>query len=128
MQIEKMAYATVSGYFTLCNYIQMQTPEQLEMSLGLKAGHLATGARLYKFARLPQMSEYEYDLTAKYPGGLSVESQYGDEIWPEGSNKIHQWRLNKGVTVRVEAPIDIVPGQVFRIPNSWNRKSASKSN
>jgi hypothetical protein len=65
------AASTLGGYITLGKFLLNKTPGQIETALGLPAGYLARGARIYRFIRLPQVSEYEYELTAEFPDGLA---------------------------------------------------------
>lgn len=62
----------IRGYFTLAKFLLGRMPREIEQILGLKADTLKSGAFVYDFSRLPQISEYEYDLTARYPGGLAL--------------------------------------------------------
>lgn len=109
--IEREVFSSVGGYFTLCKCLYLRTPEEIEKGLGFLPGHLATGARIYKFSRLSQISEYEYELTAKYPGGMSHPWMVKGKIYPEGDNKIDQWRLLAGINVRVQKPFDLQLGK-----------------
>src|ERR1700733_16055061 len=68
---ERPLESDVCGYFTLGKYLLRKTPEEIERDLGFPRDFLKHGARLYKFTRLPQMSEYEYELTADHPDGLA---------------------------------------------------------
>lgn len=54
------------------------TLAQLEINLGLRRVYLATGASIYRFARLPLVTEYEYELTAEFSGGLAYNPASGD--------------------------------------------------
>jgi hypothetical protein len=62
--------SSLGGYITVGRFLLGKTPRQIERDLGLRSGSLRDGARIYKFSRLPGVSEYEYDLTADHPGGL----------------------------------------------------------
>jgi hypothetical protein len=111
--------STLGGYITLGKYLLNKTPIQIEAALGLPAGYLATGARIYHFTRLPQVSEYEYELTAKFPGGLAYNPPLSNPSYPPGSQTIHQWRIKPGVQIPVDSTnfLDLKPGQVF--PYNW---------
>ena len=129
VRIEPIAGApkeALGGYFTLCGCINLMTPAEMEKNVGLDRNSLATGARIYRFARLPQISEYTYELTAKYPGGVPESWQgtdwQGNVKWPAGSDKVQQWRLKSGILVRVQEPIDVAPGKKFLLPGTWDRK------
>lgn len=108
----------LGGFFTLGIYLCAKTPDEIEKALGLPSRFLASGVRIYKFARLPQISEYDYELTAKYPDGMSYTGP-GDAVdYPPGSEKIHQWRLKHKITIRVESNcLRLLPGQ--RFPCNW---------
>ena len=61
--------STLGGYFTIGRFLLNKTPAQIAAALGLPHGYLAGGARIYRFTRLPALSEYEYELIAEFPGG-----------------------------------------------------------
>lgn len=113
------AAAALDGYFTLAKFLFNKTPEQIEAALGLEVGSLKNGARVYRFTRLPQSSEYEYELTAEYPDGLAYNPAWSDERYPPGSREIHQWRIRKGCAIPVDPRniLDLMPGQPF--PPGW---------
>jgi hypothetical protein len=92
----------LGGYITLGRYLIGKTSSEIERDLGLPRDFLLHGARIYKFSRLPQLSEYEYELTAAHPGGLSYHGPIGKIVYPPGSEKIHQWRIVSGKTIPVE--------------------------
>jgi hypothetical protein len=110
---------TLGGYITLGKYLINKTPTQIEKDLGLKHGYLIHGAKIYRFTRLPQISEYEYDLTANFPGGLAYYAGSSSDPYPAGSRIIHQWRIRTGVHIPVDSGnfLDLMPGQLF--PSSW---------
>src|SRR5690242_6138174 len=68
--------SALSGYITLGRFLLNKTPKQIEVALGLPSDYLVHGARIYRFARLPQRSEYEYELTAEFPDGLAYNSAH----------------------------------------------------
>lgn len=105
----------VGGYFTVAGYIHGLTPGEMEVELGLPSGFLRWGARIHPFLRLPNYSEYAYELTAAYPDGLSFVAWAHDPNYPPGSPIIHQWRLLPGCTVSVDPqhPISVRPGRRF---------------
>jgi hypothetical protein len=108
------AASRLGGYITLRKFLINKNPSQIERALGLPPLWLANGARIYRFLRLPQSSEYEYDLTAAFPGGLAFTS-YSNPSYPPGDRTIHQWKINPGVTIPVD-PISclvLAPGEVF---------------
>lgn len=110
---------SLGGYITLGKYLISKTPAEIERDLGLKPGYLAEGAKIYSFTRLPQSSEYEYDLTAKFPGGLAFHAGSSHDPYPEGSPRIHQWKIKPGVQIPVDPAhfLDLKPGQ--RFPSNW---------
>ena len=109
----------LGGYFTLGKHLVGKTPDAIEKDLGLPRGFLEHGARLYKFSRLPQTTEYEYELTAEYPDGLVDRGPFPRKIYyPPGSPKVHQWRILQGKRIPVDPEYFTVrPG--FRAPKSW---------
>jgi hypothetical protein len=113
------AASTLEGYITLGRFLLNKTPGQIETALGLPPGYLAMGARIYHFTRLPQASEYEYELTAEFPGGLAYNSAYSNPSYPPGGRTVHQWRIKPGVQIPVDSTnvLDLKPGQVF--PYAW---------
>jgi hypothetical protein len=111
--------STLGGYITLGRFLLNKTPAQIETALGLRPGYLAMGARIYHFSRLPQVSEYEYELTAEFPGGLAYNPAGANSSYPPGNRTIHQWRIKPGVQIPVDSRnfLDLKPGQVF--PYTW---------
>ena len=109
----------LGGYITVGRSLLGKTPEEIERDLGLVLGELATGARIYKFTRLPAVSEYEYDLTADHPAGLAYRAPYsGERDYPAGSRTVHQWRIKNGIQIPVDPNyLDLKPGQ--RFPYDW---------
>src|SRR5436305_6849107 len=97
---EKPLEFELDGYFTLGKYLLRKSAAQIESDLGLPRDFLKHGARLYKFTRLPQISEYEYELTADHPDGTADMGPFPKKVYyPPGSPKVHQWRIRKGKTV-----------------------------
>ena len=87
----------LGGYFTLGKYLLGKSAAQIEFDLGLPRGFLKHGARLYKFTRLPHISEYEYELTADHPDGTADMGPFPKKVYyPEGSPKVHQERVPEG--------------------------------
>ena len=119
LQAGGTATPTLGGYITLGKFLLNRTPAQIETALGLPPGHLAWGARIYHFTRLPQASEYEYELTAEFPDGLAYNPAYSDPRYPPGDRTIHQWRIKPGVHIPVDSKnfLDLKPGQIF--PYAW---------
>jgi hypothetical protein len=113
------AASTLGGYITLGKFLLNKTPAQIETALGLPPSYLARGARIYHFKRLPQVSEYEYELTAEFPAGLAYNPAYSDPSYPPGSRTIHQWKIKSGVQIPVDSTnfLDLKPGHVF--PYAW---------
>ncbi|MFP5229916.1 MAG: hypothetical protein ACLGXA_20060 [Acidobacteriota bacterium] len=112
----------VGGYFTLAKYLLRKIPKQIEKDLGLPDDYLHHGARIYKFTRLPQITEYEYELTANFPdGSIDRGPARGKPYYPPGNPKIHQWRILKGKSIPVDPEyFTIRPG--FTVPESWLMK------
>jgi hypothetical protein len=116
----------LGGYITLGKYLLGKTPEDMEHDLGLPRGFLMHGARIYKFTRLPQPSEYEYELTANFPDGLADQGPLPKKpYYGPGSPKIHQWRIVSGKSIPVEPDYYTVrPAQ--RFPGEWLSKPKAK--
>ena len=111
--------STLGGYITLGRFLVGKTPLQIEKALGLPLGYLATGARIYRFARLPQVTEYEYELTAEFPDGLAYNPASDDPSYLPGDQTVHQWRIRFGVQIPVDAnsTLDLKVGQI--VPYHW---------
>ena len=108
-----------AGYITTGNFLVGKLPSQIERSLGLPLNYLCMGARIYRFLRLPMASEYEYELTAKFPDGLAFNAAHSNPSYPPGSDKIHQWRIKEGCQIPIDqrTALDLPPGQ--RFPYNW---------
>lgn len=108
----------LGGFITLGKFLLNKTPADIETDLGLPSGYLAAGARIYKFTRLPQTTEYSYELTAEFPDGWAFNPPFSDERYPPGSRSIHQWRIKPGTKIPVDpAFLELKPGDVF--PYGW---------
>src|SRR5215510_14596755 len=109
----------LGGYITVGRYLVGKTPAQLEFALGLPSGHLARGCSIFRFRRLPLASEYDYELTAEYPGGLAYNPVHFDPRYMPGAPYIHQWCIKPNVSIPVD-PTNVLrlhPGQLF--PYDW---------
>jgi hypothetical protein len=111
------AASILGGYITLGKFLLIKTPVQIETALGLPHGYLTRGARIYHFTRLPQASEYEYELTAGVSGRSGIQPGLQQPSYPPGSRTIHQWRIKPGVRIPVDSTnfLDLKPGQVFSV-------------
>jgi hypothetical protein len=105
-----MAFA-LKGFVCLERSLVGKTPVAIEAALGLPAGHLFGGCRVYRFRRLPMSFEVEYELTAEHPNGLAFNPAMHDSAYPRGDGAIHQWRLLADVPV--ELLIDLPPTSRF---------------
>jgi hypothetical protein len=107
------------GYITVGKFLLGKTPEQIERALGLPRDYLLAGARVYRFTRLPFVSEYEYELTAAYPDGLAFNPSFSHPAYPPGNPTIHQWRIKQGVQIPVDLSnyLELPPGKAF--PYDW---------
>jgi hypothetical protein len=113
----------VRGYFTLAKHLLGRNAEQIEKDLGFPCDFLKHGARLYKFTRLPQITEYEYELTAGHPGGLvDVGPLPKKPYYPPGDPRINQWRILEGKNIPVDPKYFVVRGRLI-VPESWLTKS-----
>jgi hypothetical protein len=117
--LERPVLSAADGYITTGKFLIAKLPSQIERSLGLPLNSLCLGARIYRFLRLPMAHEYEYELTAKFPDGLAFNPAHGHPSYLPGSDKIHQWRIEKGSPVPVDAKtaLELRPGQ--RFPYDW---------
>jgi len=111
--------ATLGGYITLGKFLLNKTPAQIEAALGLPNGYLANGVRIYHFTRLPQISEYDYELTANFPDGLAYNPAYSNPSYPPGCQSIHQWKIKPGIQIPVDSTgfLELKPGHI--VPYSW---------
>ena len=112
----------LGGYIALGKDLIGKTPQEMERDLGLPEDFLIHGARIYKFTRLPQISEYTHELTADHPDGLADQGPFpGKTYYPPGSKKIHQWKILEGKTIPVDPKYYTVrPGLQF--PGGWLSK------
>jgi hypothetical protein len=95
--------AAASGYITTGGRLLGMTAFEIRRALGLNVDNMKRGVRVYKLARFPYLDEYEYDLTAKYPGGLSYNPQTEEKAkYLEGSERIPQWHILEGATIPVQ--------------------------
>ncbi|EYD78268.1 hypothetical protein Rumeso_00097 [Rubellimicrobium mesophilum DSM 19309] len=104
----------VSGYFTMARFLIGLTPEFMRRDLGLHVDSLRNGAVVYDLLRLPNPSEYSYELTADFPGGLAAGT--GSPDFPAGARHVHQWALREtaSVPVNMDRAVVLGPGQIFR--------------
>jgi len=115
---DKRGITRLGGYICIGRFIAGKTPEQIEHALGLPMHYLMHGAKIYKFRRLPQISEYTYELTAKYPDGLAYTGPGGSPDYPPGSPYIHQWKIKPNATIPVEPKcLFLSPGMA--LPYTW---------
>ena len=110
---------SLGGYITVGSALLGKTPRQIELALGLKGGYLTSGARIYRFTRLPMAHEYEYEMTAMFPDGLAFNPAHNNPDYPPGSPKIHQWRIKDGAQIPVDPVnyLDLRPNDKF--PYRW---------
>ena len=103
----------IGGYITVGSSILGLPPSRLAAALGLPASDFVHGATVYKLARLPNITEYEYELTANYPGGLAYNPALHDPKYQPGSAKIHQWRIKRGILIPVRpgSRLELSPGK-----------------
>jgi len=107
----------VGGYITIGRYLVGKTPQEMELELGLRKDDLLHGARIYKLARLPQPSEYTYELTTEFPGGLAYNPAFSHP-YRVGSRSILQWQIREGVHIPVK-PGFLPLGPQTRFPYWW---------
>jgi hypothetical protein len=106
---------SVGGYITLARFLLGKSPTEIEKLLGLPLGFLANGARIYNLSRLPNPSEYEFELTAQFPAGLAYNPAHGDPAYGPGSDKTLQWKIKPGTTIPIDprSIIELSPNQRF---------------
>lgn len=109
----------MGGYITLAKFLLGRTPPQIESGLGLPLRYLAHGAMIYRFLRLPMAHEYDYELTARYPGGLAYNPAHSNPDYPPGSGGIHQWAIKDGVYLPVDTANVIELGPTNQFPYSY---------
>lgn len=104
----------LSGYITVAKAIGGLTPEQIEGALGLEPRSLASGAIIYSFSRIPNITDYSYEETADLPDGLAYTFM-SDPRFPAGSGKIQQWRVreDRPVPITAGAEVRLKPGERF---------------
>lgn len=108
----------LTGYITVAKNIIGCTPREIELKLGLPKEYLVFGARIFRFARLPQPSEYAYELTAYYPDGLAYSTFMGDERYKPGSSTTHQWKIREHINIPVRADfLKVLPDTT--VPAAW---------
>lgn len=106
------------GYMTVAQALNNLTPAEIEVSLGLPHDYLLFGARIFRLLRLPQPSEYTYELTAKYPDGAAYSTFMGDQKYKPGSANVHQWKINSESAIPVVPQcLSLAPNR--RVPASW---------
>jgi hypothetical protein len=104
---------SLGGYFTVARFIRRTTPQTIQAALGLEESFLDSGSMICNFTRLPMSHEYEYELTADYPDGLTFTFLSNPRYLP-GSSKIPQWRLKSEISIPVGEVIRLQPGQLFQ--------------
>ena len=106
---------STGGYITLARYLHGKTPPEIEKHLGLPSGFLSCGACIYSLTRLPNPSEYDYELTAKFPDGLAYNPAHGDPRYAPGSAQTHQWQIKSDVKIPVNlvTAVKLMPNERF---------------
>ncbi|PKQ12979.1 MAG: hypothetical protein CVT70_06000 [Alphaproteobacteria bacterium HGW-Alphaproteobacteria-1] len=118
---------SVTGYFTQEKYLFGLSCTEIERVLGLRPNELAYYANVYSFAWLPKSGEFEYKMSAAFPGGevfdeskkkdffdkraahLETKGRYKGaydadyDAYPPGSDMVPQWTLKAGVSIPVGA-------------------------
>lgn len=109
----------LGGYITLGKFLVGKNPNEIEGALGLEKKYLIEGARIFKFDRIPLQHEYEYELTAKFPGGLYYNPAHSDRRWLPGDPSIQQWRILDDAAIPVDQSksLELQPSQ--RVPYDW---------
>jgi hypothetical protein len=106
------------GYIMLGISIVGSTPMEIANDAGLRKDDFVLGARVYKLARVPQISEIEYDLTAESPAGLAYVEGMSNPDFPPGAKWLQQWKIREGCSIRIlPGYLDLGPGD--RLPYNW---------
>ncbi|WP_321477290.1 hypothetical protein [uncultured Paludibaculum sp.] len=108
-----------AGYITLGKNLINKTPPQIVRDLGLDSSKFIRGMRVYRLTRLPQITEYDFELSAAYPGGVAYVPGLSDPRFPAGSGKVLQWKIREGTQIPVDTSrfIELKPSDVF--PSAW---------
>jgi hypothetical protein len=108
-----------AGYITLGKYLINKTPSCIVADLGLDSSKFHRGLRVYRLTRLPQITEYDFELSAAFPNGLAYVPGLSDRRYPPGSGKVLQWQIREGTQISVDTThfIDLKPTDV--LPSSW---------
>jgi hypothetical protein len=106
--------ARAVGYVTQEKYLFGKTPTEIERALGLPPFSLGRGCRIFCLQRLPQPSEYSYELSAAHPNGLAfvpadaleARQKYLDDgtlteqpYYPPGESHIPQWDVSVAIAL-----------------------------
>ena len=110
---------TLGGYITLGKYLLGKTPREIEVALGLPSGYLSSGARVCRLKRLPRRHEYEYELTAQFPGGLAFNPAHSDPRYAPGNRAIHQWRIKDGAEIPADQASILELHPAVPLPYDW---------
>lgn len=108
----------LTGYITVAKNLIGCTPRELEQVLGLPKDYLVFGARIFRFSRIPQPSEYTYELTAYYPDGQAYSTFMSDDRYQPGSSNVHQWKIRENINIPVRSDfLKLLPDTA--VPASW---------
>jgi preprotein translocase subunit Sss1 len=102
----------VRGYITLLPALVDKTPLQIEIVLGLRAGDLAEGARIYRLLRLPERDEFLPRGYTTLVDGLALPQ--GAKTDAAGYRPGHgAWQVTLLEPVPVTLIADLKPDQAF---------------
>jgi hypothetical protein len=112
------ALTHATGFFMIGISIVNHKPAEIAAAAGLPPHDYANGARIYKLKRIPFVSEYTYELSAKHPDGLAYVEAMSDPNYKPGDPSLHQWCLRKGVQIAV-LPQFLDLGPSDSMPYDW---------
>jgi hypothetical protein len=117
--------ASLGGYFTVGNSLLGEGPQEIGHSLGLPRVYLARGATVFRLARLPRLGEYEYELTAKHPGGLAYVPSHSHPAYPPAATRFINGELRTEFSYRFRKAFNCLPATDFHMIGSNNASDAS---
>ena len=92
-ELHSISRRQTAGFVTQEKFLVGKTPWEIRDFLGLRRDEYQNGCRVHALLRLPNPSEFTYELTAQYPDGWAYVPWLHDEHYPPGSASAHQWRL-----------------------------------
>lgn len=93
--------SAVRGYICTESVLMEKTPAQIGKMLGAKTASFDAGVKVYRLTRLPMASEFQYELTTKYPDGLFYNPIMHDSDYLPGAPSVHQWCLTSEIPAQL---------------------------